>query len=88
MIEYHPEKVNVVVDALSRKSKQPKGSLNTISTSLLRELKSSNAVLSANETGGLFVQFHVRPTLIDDTINIYESGKSTESIVTNVCNIL
>ena len=68
MIEYHPGKANIMADALSRKSRQYKVSLNAISLTLLRELRSSNALLSVGKIGGLFAYFQVRPTLIDGIV--------------------
>ncbi|KAA0066301.1 hypothetical protein E5676_scaffold602G001640 [Cucumis melo var. makuwa] len=67
-IEYHPGKANVVADALSRKSRQSKASLNAISTTLLRDLKISSAVVVVNQNECLFAHFQVRPTLVNDII--------------------
>lgn len=67
-IEYHPAKANIVVDALSRKSRQLKASLNAVSSMLMKELRSSNIVLSVGETGGSFAHFQVRPTLMDEIV--------------------
>lgn len=68
MIVYHLRKANGVANASSRKSKLHKALLNAISASLMAELKSSNAVLLVEATGGLLAHFQVRPMLIDDII--------------------
>ena len=52
-IEYHPSKANIVVDALSRKSSLPKSALCGIRVSLLSDLRSSKAVLTAKNSGSL-----------------------------------
>ena len=57
-----------MVDALSRKSRQAKTSLNAIGAELVKELKSSNALLSVDKSGGLFAHFQVRPTLMDEIV--------------------
>ena len=49
VIEYHPRKANVEVDALSRKS--------------LMALKAMNVSLEVSRVGGLLAQLQIRPTL-------------------------
>jgi len=46
-IEYHPRKANVMVDALSRKSRGGTSSLNAIRVTLLKEFRSNAASLKA-----------------------------------------
>ncbi|KAA0041131.1 Integrase, catalytic core [Cucumis melo var. makuwa] len=55
-IEYHPSKANVVVDALSRKSRLPKSALCGIRAALLSELRGSNAVVTAEDSDGAIVK--------------------------------
>ena len=64
-IEYHPRKVNVVVDTLSRK---PTGSISHLKVLyLLRlvEFRSLSVRLELTNTGALLARFHVRLVLID-----------------------
>ena len=68
-IEYHPGKANVVADALSRKSRQVKASMNAINAELTTELRRSNASLSVDALEGLFAHFHLRPTLTEEIVN-------------------
>lgn len=56
-IEYHQEKANVVINALSRKSKHPKASLDVVSSSFMGELRSSNATVIMEETRSLLAHF-------------------------------
>lgn len=68
-IEYHPRKINVVADALSRKPRVSRGSLSAIKYALLSELRNSNGVLRIGEEGSLLAYFQVCPTLIDEVIS-------------------
>ncbi|KAL0540955.1 hypothetical protein IC582_020981 [Cucumis melo] len=67
-IDYLPGKANVVADALSRKSSHSNITLNSIGSSLLRELKMGEAAVSIGKLGSLIVHFQVRPILIDRII--------------------
>ncbi|KAL0561549.1 hypothetical protein IC582_001983 [Cucumis melo] len=67
-IDYHPGKANVVADALSRKSSHSNITLNSIGSSLLRELKMGEAAMSVGKLGSLVAHFQVRPILIDRII--------------------
>lgn len=57
-----------MVDALSKKSSHFGDALNSGSSSLLRELKMSEATVSIGKMGSLIAHFQVRPTLIDRII--------------------
>ncbi|TYJ96346.1 ty3-gypsy retrotransposon protein [Cucumis melo var. makuwa] len=60
-IEYHPVKANIVVDALSRKSRLSKSALCGIRVALLRELRVSKAVKKLGKSKkGLEVDFELR----------------------------
>ncbi|KAL0534029.1 hypothetical protein IC582_028306 [Cucumis melo] len=67
-IDYHPGKANVVADALSRKSSHSNITLNSIGSSLLRELKMDEAAVSVGKLGSLIAHFQVQPILIDRII--------------------
>ncbi|KAL0545763.1 hypothetical protein IC582_015655 [Cucumis melo] len=67
-IEYHPGKANVVEDALSRKSRLPKSALYGIRASLLSELRGFKAVMTAESSGSLLAQFHVRSSLVAEIV--------------------
>lgn len=64
-ITYHLGKVNVVADALSRKSsnRESKGRL-----ALLRELKGCKAILNLGSIENLIAQIQVKPTLEEEII--------------------
>ncbi|KAL5773512.1 hypothetical protein ACOSQ2_013436 [Xanthoceras sorbifolium] len=64
-IEYHPEKANVVADALSRKPMSLVAHLKTVYLPLLVELRSLGVRLKMSDSGALVVAFHVRPILVD-----------------------
>ncbi|KAA0037610.1 hypothetical protein E5676_scaffold249G00420 [Cucumis melo var. makuwa] len=57
-------KANIVVDALSRKSRLLNSALCGIRVSLLSELRSSKAVLTAENSESLLSQFQVRYSLV------------------------
>ncbi|KAL0534847.1 hypothetical protein IC582_029144 [Cucumis melo] len=63
-IEYHPDKVNIVADALSRKSRLPKSALIGIRVALLSELRGSKAVVFAEDSVSLLAQFQVWSSLV------------------------
>ena len=65
VIDYHPEKANVVVDALSRKSSVILADIRTAYVPLLLDLKTSGITLEYDFHGALVANFMVRPTLID-----------------------
>ena len=64
-IEYHPEKANVVADALSRKSTGSISHLKVVYLPRLVELRSLGVRLELTDNGALLATFHVRPILID-----------------------
>ena len=65
-IDYHPGKVNVVADALSRKSTYSVAYMQTIQLPLMVELRELGVELrSAHVSGALFASFQLRPILVD-----------------------
>ena len=62
-IEYHPWKVSVVVDALSRKSSSSMAHLQLGSTENLIALRGLNAELQLGQEGALIATIQVRPLL-------------------------
>ena len=64
-IEYHPRKVNMVADALSRKSMGSISHLKAVYLPRLVELRSLGVRLELTNPGALLATFHVRPVLID-----------------------
>ncbi|KAA0037766.1 putative polyprotein [Cucumis melo var. makuwa] len=67
-LEYHPDKANVVADALSRKSRLPKSALYGIRVALLNELRGSKAVVTTEDSGSLLAQFQVRSSLVTEIV--------------------
>ena len=65
IIEYHPGKVNVVVDALNRKPTGSISHLKAVYLPILVDLRSLGVRLELTDTGALLATFHVRPILID-----------------------
>ncbi|KAA0054060.1 retrotransposon protein, putative, Ty3-gypsy subclass [Cucumis melo var. makuwa] len=63
-IEYHPDKANIVADALSRKSRLPKSALIGIRVALLSELRGSKTVVFAEDSVSLLAQFQVWSSLV------------------------
>ncbi|TYK21915.1 putative 22 kDa kafirin cluster [Cucumis melo var. makuwa] len=62
-IEYHRGKANVVVDALSRKSRLSKSALCGIRVALLSELRVSKVVVTVEDSGSLLAQFQEHITM-------------------------
>ncbi|KAJ0097414.1 hypothetical protein Patl1_29223 [Pistacia atlantica] len=64
MIDYHPGKANVMVDALSRKTPSVMTHMK-VRYPLLTELRTLGVELGMNESGVLLAHFQVRPILVD-----------------------
>ena len=65
VIDYHPEKANVVVDALSQKSSITLAHIQTVYVPLLLDMEIMRISLDYDEYGALIASFMVRPTLVD-----------------------
>ena len=64
-IEYHPGKVNMVADALSRRPMSSLSHLRTVHLPRLIELRSLGVGLELTDSEVLLATFHVRYVLID-----------------------
>ena len=67
-IEYHPGKVNVVVDALSRRPESSLSHMRSGYLPLLVDLRALGVILEAEDSGALLATFHVRPLLVDQIL--------------------
>ncbi|KAA0062255.1 putative Retrotransposon protein [Cucumis melo var. makuwa] len=67
-LKEHECKANLVVDALSRKSRLPKSALCGIQVALLNELRGSKAVVTTEDSGSLLAQFQVRSSLVTEIV--------------------
>ena len=65
VIDDHPEKANVVTDALSQKSSVTLAHIRTAYVPLLLDLKTLEINLDCDYNGALVANYMVRPTLID-----------------------
>ena len=65
VIDYHPEKANVIEDTLSRKSSVTLAHIRLAYVPLLLDLKTLAVSLDCDYNGALVASFVVRPTLID-----------------------
>ena len=65
IIEYHPEKANVVADALSRKSSTSLAYIRTAYVPLLVEMKALRINLDYDGSWALLANFVVRSSLVD-----------------------
>ena len=65
VIDYHPEKANVVADALSQKSSAIVAHICTTYVLLLLDLKTLRIILDCDYHVALVANFVVRPTLIN-----------------------
>ena len=61
IIEYHPKKGNMEVDALSHKPTANLASIRIVQLSLMLELKGLNAWLTVDDSRALLVNFDTRP---------------------------
>ena len=64
IIDYHPGKANVVVDALSRKCTSSLAYMQTIQLPLMVELRELGVELRMHASRALFSSFHQRPILV------------------------
>ncbi|KAA0064281.1 reverse transcriptase [Cucumis melo var. makuwa] len=67
-LKEHECKANVVVDALSRKSRLSKSALCGIQVALLNELRGSKAEVTIEDSGSLLAQFQVRSSLVTEIV--------------------
>ena len=65
-IEYHPNKANVVADALSRKPIATLASIKIVQLPLMKELRELNAGLAVSDSGALLAHFGARPLLLNE----------------------
>ena len=65
VIDYHPSKANVVIDALSRKSSSSVAHIRAIQTPLQNELRSLLVELMIDENNLLVVDLKVKPIHLD-----------------------
>ena len=65
IIDYHPGKANVVVDALSKKSTGSLAYMQTVQLPLMVELRELGVELRMHGSGALFASFQLRPILVD-----------------------
>ena len=80
-VQYHPEKANVVADALSRKACSLNAMIKERLPALYEELESFVLELVAP---GLLANLEVKPTLVDDVKEAQKGHKSIEGIKTKV----
>ncbi|KAL0298737.1 UNVERIFIED_CONTAM: Retrovirus-related Pol polyprotein from transposon [Sesamum radiatum] len=64
-IDFHPGKVNVVADALSRKSSNTLASLGSHNQTLLLEMRSMNTKLEVDQVAGLLAALQLKPNFVD-----------------------
>ena len=67
-IEYHSGKVNVVVDALSRRLESSLSYMRSGYLPLLVDLRVLGVILEVEDSGALLATFHVRPLLVDQIL--------------------
>ena len=67
-IEYHPGKVNVVADALSRRPESSLSHMKSGFLPLLVDLRALGMILEVEDSGILLAMFHVRPLLVDQIL--------------------
>ena len=65
VIDYHPEKANVIADVMSEKSSIILAHIRTAYVPLLLDMKTLGVSLDYDGYGALVTNFMVRPTLVD-----------------------
>ena len=65
-IDYHPDKANVVADALSRKPTASLASIRAVQIPLMLELRGLDAGLEVDASGALLASFSVKPLLLGE----------------------
>ena len=65
VIDYHPEKANVIADVMSEKSSIILAHIRTAYVPLLLDIKTLGVSLDYDGYGALVASFVVRPTLVD-----------------------
>ena len=65
IIDYHPEKANMVADTLSRESFVTLAHIHTAYIPLLLDMKTLGVSLDYDGYGALVANFVVKPTLVD-----------------------
>ena len=65
-IKYHLGMANVVVDALSRKSRGSTSSLNAVRVALLKECRNGATSFRVTDDGALLAHFQVSSKLVDE----------------------
>ncbi|KAA0040550.1 Retrotransposable element Tf2 [Cucumis melo var. makuwa] len=80
-IEYHLSKANLVVDALSRKSRLSKTALCSIQASLLSELRGFRMVVIAESSGSLSAKFEVRSSLVAKIVRRQQEDSNLQKMI-------
>ena len=65
MIEYHPRKANVIVDALRRKARSSAIMDGTSHLGKMLYLRKMNVEMEVMDNGGLVAMMKVKPILVD-----------------------
>ncbi|KAJ4706775.1 Retrotransposon protein, putative, Ty3-gypsy subclass [Melia azedarach] len=79
-IDYQPGKVNVVADALSRKSSSSIAHIRVTYFPSLADLRSLRVDLALKDNGALLAHFHVRPVLIDQIREMQDQDPSVAKL--------
>ena len=72
VIDYHPEKANVVADALSRKS--------------IQTLRALNAHLSLPDDGAVVAELIARPSLLNQVLETQKKDEKIDAIINQIGN--
>ena len=84
IIDYHPRKVNVVADALSRKTAASLAYVRTEYMPMLLSERSSGVQLDVHDCGALLPQLTMRPMLLE----VIWSGQSVDLVLSQIVQSL